>query len=109
MNFKFHLLFSSSMPIDLSSSNANHTFLAQILEPTLFPNLSPMIEKSLPIAFVFVLIGFQKGKEKVNEEVIVILFVDPTEAPIIDSKKKKQNKFEWELNRVYQNPWVTRF
>jgi hypothetical protein len=87
MNFKFHLLFSSSMPIDLSSSNANHTFLAQILEPTLFPNLSPMIEKSLPIAFV--LIGFQKGKEKVNEEVIAIPFVDPTKALISDSEKKK--------------------
>jgi len=68
-----------------------------------------MIEKSLPIALVFVLIGFQKGKEKVNEEVIAIPFVDPTEAPITDSKKKKQKKFEWEVNRVYQNPWVTRF
>jgi hypothetical protein len=89
MDFKFHLLFSSSMPIDLSSSNADHTFLAQILEPTLFPNLSPMIEKSLPIAFVFVLIGFQKGKEKVNEKVIANPFVDPAEAPISDSKKKK--------------------
>jgi hypothetical protein len=68
-----------------------------------------MIEKSLPIAFVLVLIGFQKGKEKVNEEVIAIPFVNLTKAPITNSKKKKQNKFEWELNRVYQNPWVTRF
>ncbi len=46
-----------------------------------------MIEKSLPIAFV--LIGFQKGKEKVNEEVIAIPFVDPTKALISDSEKKK--------------------
>ncbi len=59
MDFKFHLLFSFSMPIDFSSNNANDTFIAQILEPTLFPNLSPMIEKSLSIAFVFVLIKFQ--------------------------------------------------
>jgi len=87
MNFKFPLLFSSSMPIDLSFSNANHTFLAQILEPTLFTNQSPMIEKCVPIAFV--LIGFQKGKEKVNEEVIAIPFVDPTKGPISDLKKKK--------------------
>jgi hypothetical protein len=47
------------MPIDFNSNNANDTFIAQILEPTLFPNLSPMIEKSLSIAFVFVLIKFQ--------------------------------------------------
>ncbi len=59
MDFKFHLLFSFSMPIDFNSNNANDTFIAQILEPTLFPNLSPMIEKSLSIAFVFVLIKFQ--------------------------------------------------
>jgi hypothetical protein len=59
--------------------------------------------------FFLTFIGFQKGKEKVNEEAIAIHFVDPTEAPITDSKKKKQNKLEWELNRVYQNPWVARF
>ncbi len=52
------------MPIDLSSSNANHTFLTQILEPILFPNLSPMIEKSRPIAFVFVLIRFKRERKK---------------------------------------------
>jgi hypothetical protein len=80
-------LFKPLMNFKSYSSNANHTFLAQILEPTLFPNLSPMIEKSLPIAFVFVLIGFQKGKEKINEEVIAIPFVNPTKAPNCEFKE----------------------
>jgi len=51
-------------------------------------------------------LDFKRERKKVNEEVIAIPFVDPTKAPIGDSKKKK---FEWELNKVYQNPWVTRF
>jgi hypothetical protein len=47
VNFKFHFFFSftPSDPNDFSFSTTNHVFI-ELLEPTSFPSLSPMVDGS---------------------------------------------------------------
>jgi len=88
--------------VDPSSSNVNFNFanrVKQLFSPTLFFNLSPIIE--MYFHTMSMVSASWKGKEKVYNETITIPCGDPTLAIISKPKKKKLKRYEWEVNKVY--------
>jgi hypothetical protein len=58
---------------------------------------------------LFLWVAFQKGNEKVCEEIVAYPFGDPTKPIGSELKKKKLKKSKWEINKVYQNRCDARF
>lgn len=52
---------------------------------------------------MYIVVRSQNQKEKANEEVFAIPSIDDIETTMNDFKKKKQNKLEWEVNKMYQD------
>ncbi len=53
--------------------------------------------------------AFQKGNERVCEEIVAYPFGDLIKLIVNEPKKKKLKKSEWEINEVYQNRLAARF
>jgi hypothetical protein len=102
-NFKFNLFFKSFIVTDLFS-NANVNFNPNATKLTLSPNMIMDL-----IGFISMGKAFQKGNEKVCEEIVACLFGNLIE-PIVNERKKKYfNKSKQEINKVYQNRCVVMF
>ncbi len=97
-NFKFRLFFST---FAISNSDTNLT-----------PSESPNISTSLaPSSLSPTSIATMKGKS------LLVFKSMPTSESIdcmsnlsnIEPKKKEPNKFEWEINKVFQDQWRAKF
>jgi hypothetical protein len=84
-NFKFNLFFKSFIATDLCS-NANVNFNPNATKLTLSPNMIMDF-----IGFICMGRAFQKGNERVCEEIVACPFGDLTE-PIVNEPKKKKLK-----------------
>lgn len=102
-NFKFNLFFKSFIAIDLHS-NANVNFNPNATKLTLSPNMIMDL-----IGFISMGRTYQKGNERVCEEIIACLFGDLTKPIINEPKKKKFKKPKRETNKDYQNRCAARF
>ncbi len=70
--------------------------------------LSPNMIMDL-IGFISMGRAFQKGSERVCEEIVACPFGDLIETIVNEPRKEKLKKSKQEINKVYQNKCVARF
>ncbi len=87
-NFEFNFFFKSFIAIDLFS-NANVNFNPNVKKLTLSPNMIMDL-----IGFISMGRAFQKGNERVCEEIVACHFGDLIEPIVNEPKRKKLNKSE---------------
>jgi len=98
-NFKFHLLFSKSMSVIFNPCQLN----VEIKCPRSDVNPTPTlfcVSYNLKSKVVLVFEGTPTHEPT---------FVDVLSNSRPNKPRKRAKKLEWELNKVYQNKWATRF
>jgi hypothetical protein len=97
------IVFNVLVSTYVSFSNAVFTFKDEVDNPLphiVFPNLLLTIAKSNPCVATMGCASL-KGRNKNNQHVIEISFRDLAKHIGSEPKKKKQRKFEWEVNKIY--------